>query len=155
MNKEELAGNLFRLTLTEGRIDRDKVRGQDALEHIAESVGKRVRQTMIDETGVKPENLPIGPDIRQVRQGLKKTNRGFERLDDVASERKAEASVAASMATELELASSGIVPDCAECVAGVATSHYGSPQCTSGSLASGGNVAHCACDYCKQITGSR
>lgn len=27
-------------------------------------------------------------------------------------------------------------------------SHAGSPRCESGSLASGGNRAHCACDTC-------
>jgi DNA-damage-inducible protein D len=56
MGKDEFAANLFRLTLTEGRIKRDGTRGQGPLEIVAEQVGRRVRQTVIDETGVSPED---------------------------------------------------------------------------------------------------
>src|SRR5690242_3591742 len=34
------------------------------------------------------------------------------------------------------------------CMAGSPHSHFGSPQCSSGSLASGGPIAHCNCDLC-------
>jgi DNA-damage-inducible protein D len=34
MGKDELAGNLFRLTLTEGRIKKENTKGQSALEHV-------------------------------------------------------------------------------------------------------------------------
>lgn len=40
-------------------------------------------------------------------------------------------------------------PTCPSYVAGeLAPSHMGSPSCKSGSLASGGNRAHCTCDGC-------
>jgi DNA-damage-inducible protein D len=54
MGKEELAGNLFRLTLTEGRIKKENTTGQAALEHVAHDVGRKVRETMIQETGIAP-----------------------------------------------------------------------------------------------------
>lgn len=41
---------------------------------------------------------------------------------------------------------------CAECLAiryiGWGPSHEGQPFCRSGSIASGGTAAHCACDSC-------
>lgn len=69
MGKDELAHNLFRLSVTEGRIKKEGTRGQWALEHVAEEVGRRVRKTVIEETGVRPEDLPIAEDIKQVRSG--------------------------------------------------------------------------------------
>jgi len=144
MGKEELAGNLFRLALTEGRIKRDNTRGQAALQNVAEQVGRRVRQTMIDETGIRPEDLPIAADINIVKKGLKGTNKGFGGLDDIAKERLYQAEEEA----QYNVASLEAVPGCPECLVSNRTSHFGSPQCTSGSLASGGRNAHCACDYC-------
>jgi DNA-damage-inducible protein D len=144
MGKDELAGNLFRLTLTEGRIRKENARGQRNLEDIAEQVGRRVRRTMIEETGVRPEEIPIAPDIKTVRRGLRDAQKGFEQLDDLEAQRMCEAETIA----ELPAASREIVPDCPECAAGSPYAHFGSSQCTSGSLASGGKVAHCSCDYC-------
>ena len=59
MKKDELAAHLFRISLTEGRIKRDGIRGQYNLEKAAEQVGLKVRHTMIEETGVYPENIPL------------------------------------------------------------------------------------------------
>lgn len=150
MRKDELAGNLFRLTLTEGRIKKDNVTGQAALERVAEQVGRRVRQTLIEETGVKPETLPIGPDIRKVRKGLKTANREFGDIDNLVKERAAQARATAETESIIASVSDGVVPDCSECANGSIYSHAGSPYCSSGSLASGGSVAHCTCDYCSQ-----
>jgi hypothetical protein len=148
MKKDELAGNLFRLSLTEGRIKKDNVRGQKNLENVAEQVGRRVRQTLIEETGIKPETLPIGPDIRIVRRGLRRVDEGFADIDDLAKERAVQSRVNQDAERVLALTASGIVPECPECMAGSQYSHAGSTNCTSGSLASGGTVAHCSCDYC-------
>jgi hypothetical protein len=134
MGKDELAGNLFRLTLTEGRIRRDRARGQWDLEFIAEDVGRRVRSTMIDETGIRPEDLPLAPDIKTVRRGLRDTKKGFDKLDDLEAQRLLEAREMA----QLPAPSRERVPDCAECAGGNPYGHFGSPQCTSGSLAAGG-----------------
>ena len=58
MGKQELAANLFRITQTEAKIRTDRLQGQRALESAALSVGKRVRKTMMDISGVAPESLP-------------------------------------------------------------------------------------------------
>jgi len=81
MRKDELAANLFRLTLTEGRIKKDGTRGQYPLEQVAEEVGRRVRTTMIEETGLRPENIPIAEDITLVKRGLKKAHKEMRKID--------------------------------------------------------------------------
>ncbi|HZL56612.1 MAG TPA: hypothetical protein VFC21_06015 [Bryobacteraceae bacterium] len=145
MGKDELAGNLFRLTLTDGRIKRDGVRGQTALEHVAEDVGRTVRRTMIEQTGIAPEGLRPAQDIRVVRKGLKEARTGFGKFDDLTEQRKTEAR---EMGLLIPAHSDDAMYGCPECAGGDPASHEGSPDCTSGSIASGGTVAHCRCDYC-------
>jgi len=84
MGRRELAANLFRVTQTEEKIRNDRTRGQRALEHTAETVGRKVRQTMIDLGGTSPEQLPIREPIQKVRSGLRKTSRVFRKLDSTA-----------------------------------------------------------------------
>jgi hypothetical protein len=146
MGKDELAANLFRLTLTEGRIKKENTRGQAGLEHVAHDVGARVRKTMIEETGLEPESLPIATDKKLVKKALKGTGRGFAQLDDLDQQRIYETEALAAMPAA---PMGDMFPDCAECAAGSGISHSGSINCTSGSLASGGPVAHCSCDYCR------
>ncbi len=81
MGKEELAANLFRITQTEARIKNERVKGQRALEATAEHVGKKVRATMHELSGTRPEELPIAQDIKQVRATLKSTEKGFAKID--------------------------------------------------------------------------
>lgn len=144
MGKDELAGNLFRLTLTEGRIKKEGTKGQAALEDVALAIGGRIRRTIIEETGIKPESLPIAPDIRLVKRSVKGTSKGFEKLDDLAQQRIFEAE--AAQLQEIPEASD-CFHDCAECLSGDPTSHSGSSRCPSGSIASGGTIAHCQCQH--------
>jgi len=81
MGKEELAANLFRITQTEAKLRNDAIKGQKSAERTAENVGKKVRQTMIDISGVTPESLPVGEDIKKVKGSLKSSQREFARLD--------------------------------------------------------------------------
>jgi DNA-damage-inducible protein D len=147
MGKDELAGNLFRLTLTEGRLRKEGTSSQSAAEHVAEQVGRTVRRTMIEQTGIAPEQLPTAQDIRVVRKGLKKGTSEFAQLDDIEGQRTIEAK---AMKELLPAHSRGYdpVPGCAECAGANLATHDGSPNCTSGSIASGGTIAHCTCDYC-------
>lgn len=85
MGRTELAANLFRVTQTEQKIKSGRIQGQKPLELAAESVGRRVREAMIDTGGTPPERLPTREPISKVRSGLKKTSRGFERLDTAKS----------------------------------------------------------------------
>lgn len=81
MGRQELAANLFRITQTEAKIEKDSVRGQRSLEKTAHDVGKTVRETMIKLSGTEPENLPPAGDIRGVKGNLKHARREFVRID--------------------------------------------------------------------------
>ncbi len=81
MGKTELAANLFRVTQTEEKIRAEGIRGQPALERTAENVGRKVRHTMIEISGKRPENLPPAEDIKQVHKKLKSSHREIKKLD--------------------------------------------------------------------------
>jgi DNA-damage-inducible protein D len=145
MGKDELAGNLFRLALTEGRIKKEGTRGQGPLERVATEVGRRVRQTMHAETGLYPEELPTAQDVKDIRKGLKRAGKDLSPLDDMDAARRSEQLFLAENTPEL---SPDAVPGCAECAGGNPARHSGSANCRSGSIASGGSVEHCICDLC-------
>lgn len=81
MGKEELAANLFRITQTELKIKMEGIIGQTRLENAAESVGKKVRQTMKDISGILPEKLPTHTDIKEVKKQLKEKSREIKKID--------------------------------------------------------------------------
>lgn len=81
MGKTELAANLFRVTQTEEKIRSERIRGQQSLERAAEDVGRKVRRTMIDISGKKPEDLPVAEDIKEVHKKLKSSQREIRKLD--------------------------------------------------------------------------
>lgn len=81
MGKRELAGNLFRITETEARLKSDDVRRQKPAETVAFTVGRKVREMMIENTGTRPELLRLEGDIKDVKKGLKKAHREFAKLD--------------------------------------------------------------------------
>ncbi len=82
MGKEELASNLFRITQTEAKIKKDKIYDQGPLEATAEEVGRKVRDTMLDISGNKPEDLPVTEDIKQVVKELKQTHKKLKKIDN-------------------------------------------------------------------------
>ncbi len=81
MGKTELAANLFRVTQTEEKIRAAGIRGQQSLEAAAEDVGRRVRRTMIEISGRRPEDLPPAEDIKAVHKKLKSSHRALRKLD--------------------------------------------------------------------------
>ena len=81
MGKTELAANLFRVTQTEEKIRAQRIRGQSALEHTAEDVSRKVRKTMIEISGKRPEELPPAEDIKEVHKKLKSSHREIRKLD--------------------------------------------------------------------------
>jgi len=81
MGKTELAANLFRVTQTEEKIRAERIRGQGPLERTAEDVGRRVRKTMIEISGKRPEELPPAEDIKEVHKKLKSSHREIRKLD--------------------------------------------------------------------------
>jgi DNA-damage-inducible protein D len=85
MGKTELAANLFRVTQTEEKIHVERIRGQQALERTAQDVGRKVRKTMIEISGRKPEDLPPEEDIKEVHKKLKSSHRQIRKLDNPAA----------------------------------------------------------------------
>lgn len=81
MGKTELAANLFRITQTEEKLKNDGVGSQRLAEITAESVGRKVRQTMREISGVLPEDLKPAEDIRQVKGALKHSAKEFAKID--------------------------------------------------------------------------
>lgn len=81
MGRDELAANLFRLTQTEAKIRNESIKGQQPLETAAETVGRIVRNTVLQISGQAPENLPLAPPISDTRKSIKATQRGFKKLD--------------------------------------------------------------------------
>jgi DNA-damage-inducible protein D len=145
MGKDELAANLFRLSLTEGRIKKEGTYGQIPLENVAKQVGQRVRKTMHDEIGLYPEQLSTAQDIKEVRKGLKRAGSDMGAIDDLDAGRQMEQQV---LDETMPRISDDAVEGCPECAGGSPVSHNGSRYCRSNSIASGGTRAHCTCDYC-------
>lgn len=81
MGKDELAANLFRLTLTESKIKNEQIKGQQSLETAAETVGRIVRNAVVQAMGKTPENLALAPPIADTKKSIKATQRGFKKLD--------------------------------------------------------------------------
>lgn len=81
MGKTELAANLFRITQTEEKLRNENIHGQRQAENAAEQVGKRVRKTMLEISGVPPERLSKAEDIVVIRKGLKTAEKVFAKLD--------------------------------------------------------------------------
>ena len=72
---------MFRVTLTEERLKKDKVSGQAAAEQTHFDVAQRVRHMVQDNTGRTPENLPIEKRLPEVKKELKKGMKALEKID--------------------------------------------------------------------------
>lgn len=81
MGKEELAANLFRVTQTAAKIQKESIKGQQNAEQVAYDVGRKVRTTMQEISGTSPEQLPPSEDIRKVKSTLKASQKEFAKLD--------------------------------------------------------------------------
>lgn len=88
MGKDELAANLFRITQTELKIKQDSIKGQGPLEAAAETVGQKVRKTMLDISGLAPEHLSSDEDIRKVKNELKNKAGQIKSIDKGSTGKK-------------------------------------------------------------------
>jgi DNA-damage-inducible protein D len=68
----ELAANLFRITQTDEKIKKDKIRGDRSASQTHFMVGGKVRQTIKDIGGTLPEDLPPEQHIREIKAQTKK-----------------------------------------------------------------------------------
>jgi DNA-damage-inducible protein D len=68
----ELSAHDFRATLTEERLNRDQIKTEQRAIDTHKKVGEEVRQVMMRDNGVRPENLPAEPSIKRLVQKQKK-----------------------------------------------------------------------------------
>jgi DNA-damage-inducible protein D len=71
MGKTELAANLFRVTQTEEKLKNQKINGQHEAEQAHAAVARQVRDIVIENTGRRPEQLPVVEKISDVKKKLK------------------------------------------------------------------------------------
>jgi len=71
VERTELAANEFRITQTESKLVREKVRGEEAATGTHYEVGKEVRATIRKLGGEMPENLPAAPSIKKLAAKVK------------------------------------------------------------------------------------
>jgi DNA-damage-inducible protein D len=73
----ELSAHEFKANLTEQRLNRDHVKTEQRAIETHRSVGSEVRQLMVKDHGVRPEDLPTEPSIKrlvQKQQRIKKND---------------------------------------------------------------------------------
>jgi DNA-damage-inducible protein D len=67
----ELAANLFRITQTDEKLKKDKVKGDANARQTHNMVGGKIRQTIKDIGGNLPENLKPEKHIKEVKKDIK------------------------------------------------------------------------------------
>jgi DNA-damage-inducible protein D len=67
----ELAANLFRITQTDDKINKERIQGDTAATQTHFMVGGKVRQTIKDIGGTMSEHLPIEKHIKEVKKEIK------------------------------------------------------------------------------------
>lgn len=68
MGSTELAANLFRLTQAEERLRRGDIKTKSTANRTHHDIGKIVRRTMIEASGVPPEKLEAADHIKHARR---------------------------------------------------------------------------------------
>ncbi|PAF51297.1 BRO family protein [Helicobacter sp. 13S00477-4] len=84
MGKRELAANLFRLSETEANVQNNHIFGQKNLENTAKEVGRRVRNIMIENDGIKPELLARQKHIKDVKKEIKSIEKDYKKRDKIS-----------------------------------------------------------------------
>lgn len=81
MGRTELAANLFRVTQTEERIRNKNLYGQNQLESAHYAVWKEVREFVLKNTWIEPENLTQEMPLPEMRKWLKKAHKELNKQD--------------------------------------------------------------------------
>ena len=64
----ELAANLFRITQTDDKLQKDKIIGDKKSRDTHFTIGRKVRKTIADIGGEMPENMPVEKHIRELNR---------------------------------------------------------------------------------------
>jgi len=75
MSSEELGANIFRITQTEAKIQREKIKWQDKASLTHYEVGKKVRKTIQEMGGTLPEKYPAVENIKETKKRLTSKDR--------------------------------------------------------------------------------
>jgi hypothetical protein len=75
MGSTELAANLFRITQTEEKLRSKGIVGKERACDAHYEVGRKVRQTMLELSGILPENLPVADDVKKIARLERKQQR--------------------------------------------------------------------------------
>lgn len=79
MGSTELAANFFRITQTEERLKKGDIKGEDKANKTHYNIGKKVRETMEEISGVLPEELPTPEksvkELEKEKKLLEKNNK--------------------------------------------------------------------------------
>lgn len=71
MGSTELAANFFRVTQTEEKLRKDKIRGLNAAYSTHYAVGRQVRDAMLKISGIAPEDLAVADSIKHAEKRIK------------------------------------------------------------------------------------
>lgn len=88
MNLTETAANTFRTTQTAERIKNKNLYSPESIIKAAEDVGKEVREIVIANTGFKPENIPIDPNIKDVKKKIRQIRKTVQKIDSEKAKKK-------------------------------------------------------------------
>ena len=72
MGSEELGANIFRITQTTAKIQREAISSKDNANLVHYEVGKKIRDTIKDIGGTMPENLSTAENIKKIEKEQKK-----------------------------------------------------------------------------------
>ena len=75
----ELAANLFRITQTDEKIEKDKIQGDQSASQTHFMVGGKVRQTIKEIGGTTPEHLPAEKHIKDVKKEIKQLGKAKQK----------------------------------------------------------------------------
>jgi len=76
----ELAANLFRITQTDEKLNKDKTRGERQASQTHFMVGGKVRQTIKDIGGTLPEFFPPEKHIKEIKREVKRLKSNDKKL---------------------------------------------------------------------------
>ena len=89
MGRDEMAANLFRISMTEGKIETEEIKGQKALEDAHREVGQEVRNMVIKNKKCAPEDLPVAERrLPEIHSQLKIGHKEMKKIDKEPSPKR-------------------------------------------------------------------